>query len=91
MCKQQISNDPNQTWTTATRFNSLKSFLLLTMSVHGVLGVKGVVLDENDDPIEGAHVGILNRDWMSQTRGLGQFFRLLLPGTYYLHVSITTS
>ena len=50
--------------------------------------MKGIVSNENGEPIEGAEVGVVDRDHPSYTTVRGEYWRLLLPGTYVLNVRI---
>lgn len=52
------------------------------------LGIKGIVADENGTGIEGAKVYVRGRDRHPVcTTDRGEYWRLLLPGTYVLTVS----
>ncbi|CAF4188623.1 unnamed protein product, partial [Rotaria sp. Silwood2] len=49
-------------------------------------GVKGLVLNENFQPIPSTEVMINNRKPVVKVTSLGEFWRILLPGTYTLKV-----
>lgn len=51
-------------------------------------GVKGLILNEYSKPIPSAQVMINERRPVVKTTALGEFWRILLPGTYTLKVSI---
>ncbi|XP_077997405.1 carboxypeptidase D-like [Glandiceps talaboti] len=50
-------------------------------------GVKGQVLDENDNPVAGATVHVKDRYIGFKTTINGYFFRILMPGDYVIVVS----
>lgn len=51
------------------------------------VGIKGVVTDENNEPVEGAEVRVFGREAFAvKTTAEGEYWRLLLPGTYTLKV-----
>lgn len=52
------------------------------------IGVKGLILNEYSKPIASAEVMINDRRPVVKTTALGEFWRILLPGTYTLKVSI---
>lgn len=54
-------------------------------------GVKGLLLNEYRQAIPSAEVMIDNRKPVVRTTGLGEFWRILLPGTYSLKVLIILS
>jgi hypothetical protein len=45
-------------------------------------------MDENGNPVERAAVRVRGRDVAYHTTKYGEFWRILLPGTYRLDVSI---
>jgi len=51
-------------------------------------GVRGFVLDEAGEPVEGAAMKIKGREVGFKTTRHGEFWRVLLPGTYTLEVKI---
>ncbi|XP_025200120.1 carboxypeptidase D isoform X1 [Melanaphis sacchari] len=57
-----------------------ESLLTYMESVH--MGVKGLVQDENNNPIPGASIHILGINHTVKTTNRGEYWRLLLPGTY---------
>lgn len=62
-----------------------KALLELVKQAHG--GVTGSVLDEETQlPLAGATLKIVGRDIEFATSNRGEFWRLLLPGTYALKV-----
>jgi len=62
--------------------NNLDSMLVLLESAH--MGVKGVVLDEDGKPVDKAVVQVSGRDKHVRTTNRGEYWRLLLPGTYQI-------
>ena len=61
--------------------NNLESLLSVLESVQG--GVRGLVMDrDTGGPIRGAEVIIGDRDKTVTTSSRGEFWRLLVPGTY---------
>ena len=54
-------------------------------------GVKGLVVDKAGRPVEGASVEVEGIDKKTVTNKRGEFWRLLLPGTYTLCVSKTAA
>ncbi|CAG5045957.1 unnamed protein product [Parnassius apollo] len=50
-------------------------------------GAHGFVMDENGNPVERASVKVKGRDVTYHTTKYGEFWRILLPGTYRLDVS----
>ncbi|KAL4715300.1 hypothetical protein ACJJTC_010870 [Scirpophaga incertulas] len=51
------------------------------------LGVKGYVLNENGEPIEGAYVRVAGINHLQQTNKHGVYWRLLMPGEYSLYAN----
>lgn len=62
-----------------------KSLLAYLHEAHR--GVKGVVRDQQGQPIPGASVRIKGRDFSFRTSKRGEFWRLLLPGQYIIEVT----
>jgi len=60
--------------------NNLESMLVLLNSVHG--GMKGLVTDQDGHPLHKATVEVVGRDKSVTTTARGEYWRLLLPGTY---------
>ena len=61
--------------------NNLESLLSVLESVQG--GVRGLVLDQDTgDTVAGAEVVIGDREKTVKTSSRGEFWRLLVPGTY---------
>ena len=52
------------------------------------LGVKGLILNEYDQPIPSTQVMIDNRRPVINVTSSGEFWRILLPGIYTLKVKI---
>ncbi|PZC81442.1 hypothetical protein B5X24_HaOG212647 [Helicoverpa armigera] len=50
-------------------------------------GAHGFVMDENGNPVERASVKVKGRDVTYHTTKYGEFWRILLPGTYRIDVS----
>uniref|UniRef100_T1J2I5 Peptidase M14 domain-containing protein n=1 Tax=Strigamia maritima TaxID=126957 RepID=T1J2I5_STRMM len=61
-----------------------KSLLVFLGEVHR--GVKGFVTDEYGNPLEGAEMKVEGRDIGFKTTKMGEFWRILLPGTYVMQV-----
>ena len=49
-------------------------------------GVRGYVVDVNNNPIEGASLKVKGRNVGFQTTQHGEFWRILLPGNYVMEV-----
>ena len=60
--------------------NNLDSMLIYLGAVHA--GVKGRVFDDQGEAVEGAFVEVVGRDKMMKTSRRGEYWRLLLPGSY---------
>ena len=58
---------------------------MLLNSVHG--GIKGQVVDQDGNPLYKATVEVVGREKTVTTTGKGEFWRLLLPGTYAVRAS----
>lgn len=52
------------------------------------LGVKGLILDQDRNPIPSTSVMIDNRKPFVKVTNDGEFWRVLLPGTYTLKVKL---
>ena len=52
-----------------------------------ILGVKGLVSDSSGSLLRDANVTVADRDIPSYTSQYGEYWRILLPGTYKLTVS----
>ncbi|XP_012551013.1 carboxypeptidase D isoform X3 [Bombyx mori] len=50
-------------------------------------GAHGFVMDENNNPVERAAIKIKGRDVNYHTTNFGEFWRILLPGTYRMDIS----
>ena len=51
-------------------------------------GVKGLVTDENENVVEGAEVMVNSREHTVNTTALGEYWRILVPGTYTITVMV---
>ncbi|KAK6642191.1 hypothetical protein RUM44_013914 [Polyplax serrata] len=78
-CKYPLASTLPREWD--LNRESLVSFIGL---VH--IGVRGVVLDEKQNPIEGARVIVENIKHDVTTTARGEYWRLLLPGKYKISV-----
>ncbi|XP_060586207.1 carboxypeptidase D-like [Ruditapes philippinarum] len=57
----------------------------LLMEVHR--GVKGIVYDEDGNPVEGVELAIKGRESVPfRSRNRGEYYRILMPGTYTILV-----
>ena len=61
------------------------ALILFIRQVH--VGVKGVVRDENGTPISNARIDVIGRDHSVFSAEDGDYWRLLVPGSYTLKVS----
>lgn len=78
-CKYPLNDEIEPHW------NDNKDALIrLLTQVH--LGVKGIVFSPDRQPISNASVDIVGRSHGHRTTSLGEFWRILLPGTYTLEV-----
>lgn len=50
-------------------------------------GVRGLIIDENNRPVAGAKLKIRGRDFSFQASQRGEYWRILLPGTYIIQAS----
>ncbi|GBP60052.1 Carboxypeptidase E [Eumeta japonica] len=50
-------------------------------------GAHGFVMDENGNPVERAGIRVKGRDVTYRTTKYGEFWRILLPGTYRVEVT----
>ena len=68
----------------------IKPSLPLPLQIYVIYsaGVKGIIRDLSGAPIAGAKVDIIGRNHGTNSTKHGEFWRLLLPGTYHLKVSI---
>jgi len=60
--------------------NNLDSMLIVLESVHG--GIKGKVVDQDGNPLYGAVVEVVGKEKNVTTSKRGEFWRMLLPGSY---------
>ncbi|CAH1393560.1 unnamed protein product [Nezara viridula] len=65
--------------------NNKESLISFIEAAHW--GVKGVVMGENNKPVEGAKIIINNIKHDVLTTARGEYWRLLLPGSYVMKVS----
>ena len=65
--------------------NNKEALLSYMEAVH--LGVKGLVLDANNNSIHGAYVSVEGINYNVTTTERGEYWRLLLPGEYTLTAS----
>ena len=54
--------------------------LIVLESVHG--GIKGKVVDQDGNPLYGAVVEVVGKEKNMTTSKRGEFWRMLLPGSY---------
>lgn len=81
-CKYPQANRLRSHWEADRR-----PMLDLMKQVH--MGVKGIVMDQQKRPIEGAIVTVQGREMVkSRTTNEGEYWKLLLPGRYRLLVSL---
>lgn len=59
------------------------------MSPIFLIGVKGIVRNEQGTALAGAEVKIVGREVSFRTTEEGEYWRLLLPGSYELQVNTT--
>ena len=52
-----------------------------------ILGVRGLVKDASGSPLSGVQVTIVGRDHPRETTDMGEYWRILLPGTYKIQVT----
>ena len=62
---------------------NIKSLIKFIQGVH--IGVKGIVLKPNGKPVMNAKVLIDGNSKIVRTSERGEYWRLLLPGIYYIH------
>lgn len=78
-CKYPMASELPREWQ-----KNKRSLLEYMHQVH--TGVKGLVRDVNDYPIKGAEVIVENLERKPvRTTPRGEFWRLLLPGTYHVY------
>ncbi|ESO11435.1 hypothetical protein HELRODRAFT_194815 [Helobdella robusta] len=75
---------PDQSYLKHEWTKNKNALIELYKKVH--IGVKGVVLGAKKTPIKDAQVSFIGRDHPSKTTKLGEFWRLLLPGTYTIKI-----
>ena len=74
-CKYPLEDSLSMEW----RKNK-KSLVKYLQSVH--MGIKGMVWDVNNNPVSGARIRVEGNDKLITTSEQGEYWRLLLPGTY---------
>ena len=74
-CKYPLEDSLPKEW--RKNKNSMIKFL---QSVH--MGVKGMVWDTNNNPVVGARIRVEGNEKLILTSKSGEYWRLLLPGTY---------
>ncbi|XP_049794262.1 carboxypeptidase D-like [Schistocerca nitens] len=79
-CKYPNASELSTEWE-----NNRESLLSFMEAVHK--GIKGLVLNDHGDPIEAARVSVEGIAHDIVTSKHGEFWRLLLPGTYTVNVS----
>ena len=62
---------------------NIKSLIKFIQGVH--IGVKGIVLKPNGKPVMNAKILIDGNSKIVRTTERGEYWRLLLPGIYYIH------
>jgi len=62
--------------------NNLDPMLAVIEAVQG--GVRGVVVDQDGKPLEGAHIQVEGIEKDMRTTSRGEYWRLLLPGLYLI-------
>lgn len=78
-CKFPPANQLREFW-----LDNRKALVKFLAESHR--GVRGYVTDLNNNPIEGAGLKVKGRNVGFQTTANGEFWRILLPGTYTLEV-----
>ncbi|CAH1406668.1 unnamed protein product [Nezara viridula] len=63
---------------------------LLKLAAESCRGVRGRVIDASEKPIAGAKISILGRNMTVRTNDQGYYFRILLPGRYFIKVEAET-
>ncbi|CAF1576284.1 unnamed protein product [Adineta ricciae] len=71
---------------TLTNYWNYNRDAMIELLLQAQRGVKGLILNEYFDPIPSTQVMINNRKPVVQVTNLGEFWRVLLPGTYILKV-----
>ena len=79
-CKYPKASVLKQEWD-----NNRESLLKYLEQVHK--GIKGKVLDENKKPIKKAKINVIGIDHPVKSITNGDYWRLLMPGTYKVNVS----
>ncbi|XP_041347902.1 carboxypeptidase M-like [Gigantopelta aegis] len=80
-CKYPVSAEIQDFWEA-----NKEPLLVYLQQVH--MGVKGLVTDENRNALHGAHITVKGRgDSVYKTSKYGEYWKLLLPGSYALKVS----
>ncbi|XP_064292398.1 carboxypeptidase D isoform X3 [Plodia interpunctella] len=79
-CKYPPAHELRKYW-----LDNKESLIKFLAEAHR--GAHGFVMDENGNPVERAAIRIKGRDVTYHTTKYGEFWRILLPGTYRLDVS----
>ncbi|KAG8236922.1 hypothetical protein J437_LFUL014967 [Ladona fulva] len=79
-CKYPNASVLPQEWS-----NNKEPLISFMESVH--MGVKGLVLDENNNPVPKAEIKIKGINHSVSTSSRGEYWRLLLPGNYTISAS----
>ncbi|GAB6025144.1 hypothetical protein CHUAL_010567 [Chamberlinius hualienensis] len=78
-CKYPNANELGKFWD-----DNYRALLRYLGEVHR--GIRGFVIDENGNPIEGARLKVKGRDIGFKSSRFGEFWRILLPGVYTIQV-----
>ena len=68
-------------------FNLYWKLLQMPAYLEILSGVKGVVQTSDGMPVQGAEIEIIGRNHPTKTTAQGEFWRLLLPGSYQIKVN----
>ncbi|XP_046965552.1 carboxypeptidase M isoform X3 [Vanessa cardui] len=79
-CKYPPAHELNKYWQ-----DNKQSLIKFLAEAHR--GAHGFVMDENGNPIDRASIRVKGRDVTYHTTKYGEFWRILLPGTYKLEVA----
>lgn len=67
------------------QFGYFQSLIKYLAEAHR--GAHGFVMDDNGNPVERATIRVRGREVTYHTTKYGEFWRILLPGTYRVEVS----
>ncbi|XP_026499573.1 carboxypeptidase M-like isoform X4 [Vanessa tameamea] len=79
-CKYPPAHELNKYWQ-----DNKQSLIKFLAEAHR--GAHGFVMDENGNPVDRASIRVKGRDVTYHTTKYGEFWRILLPGTYKLEVA----